>query len=149
MRIILQRVNESRVEVAGQIIGKIQKGLNLLVGITPSDTEQEVAWMARKCLELRIFPDQSGKLSQSVQDIQGGLLVISQFTLYGDCRKGRRPSFDKAAPGAIAEQIYEQFVAKLRASGLQVETGQFGAMMNVYIENDGPVTLILEREAAK
>ena len=149
MRIILQRVNESRVEVAGQIIGKIQKGLNLLVGITPSDTEQEVAWMARKCLELRIFPDQSGKLSQSVQDIQGGLLVISQFTLYGDCHKGRRPSFDKAAPGAMAEQIYEQFVTQLRASGLQVETGQFGAMMNVYIENDGPVTLILEREAAK
>lgn len=149
MRIILQRVNESRVEVAGQIIGKIQKGLNLLVGITPSDTEQEVAWIARKCLELRIFPDQSGKLSQSVQDIQGGLLVISQFTLYGDCRKGRRPSFDKAAPGAMAEQIYEQFVTELRASGLQVETGQFGAMMNVYIENDGPVTLILEREAAE
>ncbi|BDM78449.1 D-aminoacyl-tRNA deacylase [Acaryochloris marina] len=147
MRIILQRVNESRVEVAGQIIGRIEKGLNLLVGITPSDTEQEVAWMARKCLELRIFPDQSGKLSQSVQDIEGGLLVISQFTLYGDCRKGRRPSFDKAAPGAMAEQIYEQFVTKLRASGLQVETGQFGAMMNVYIENDGPVTLILEREA--
>lgn len=149
MRIILQRVNESRVEVAGQIIGKIEKGLNLLVGITPSDTEQEVAWMARKCLELRIFPDPSGKLSQSVQDIQGGLLVISQFTLYGDCRKGRRPSFDKAAPSAMAEQIYEQFVTKLRASGLQVETGQFGAMMNVYIENDGPVTLILEREAAE
>lgn len=147
MRIILQRVNESRVEVAGQIIGRIEKGLNLLVGITPSDTEQEVAWMARKCLELRIFPDQSGKLSQSVQDIEGGLLVISQFTLYGDCRKGRRPSFDKAAPGAIAEQIYEQFVTILRASGLKVETGQFGAMMNVYIENDGPVTLILEREA--
>lgn len=149
MRIILQRVNESRVEVAGQMIGEIQKGLNLLVGITPSDTEQEVAWMARKCLELRIFPDSSGKLSQSVQDIEGGLLVISQFTLYGDCRKGRRPSFDQAAPGAIAEQIYEQFVTKLRASGLQVETGQFGAMMNVYIENDGPVTLILEREAER
>lgn len=149
MRIILQRVNESRVEVAGQMIGEIQKGLNLLVGITPSDTEQEVAWMARKCLELRIFPDSSGKLSQSVQDIEGELLVISQFTLYGDCRKGRRPSFDQAAPGAIAEKIYEQFVTKLRASGLQVETGQFGAMMNVYIENDGPVTLILEREAER
>lgn len=147
MRVILQRVNESRVEVAGQIVGKIQKGLNLLVGITSSDTEQEVAWMARKCLELRIFPDSSGKLSQSVQDIEGGLLVISQFTLYGDCRKGRRPSFDKAAPGAVAEKIYEQFVAQLRDSGLQVETGQFGAMMDVYIENDGPVTLILEREA--
>lgn len=149
MRVILQRVKESRVEVAGQIVGKIQKGLNLLVGITPSDTEQEVAWMARKCLELRIFPDQSGKLSQSVQDIEGGLLVISQFTLYGDCRKGRRPSFDKAAPGAVAEQIYEQFVAKLRDSDLQVETGQFGAMMDVYIENDGPVTLILEREVGE
>ncbi|QUY43900.1 D-aminoacyl-tRNA deacylase [Acaryochloris marina] len=149
MRIILQRVNESRVEVAGQMIGEIQKGLNLLVGITPSDTEQEVAWMARKCLELRIFPDSSGKLSQSVQDIEGELLVISQFTLYGDCRKGRRPSFDQAAPGAIAEKIYDQFVAKLRASGLQVETGQFGAMMNVYIENDGPVTLILERKAER
>lgn len=149
MRIILQRVNESRVEVAGQMIGEIQKGLNLLVGITPSDTEQEVAWMARKCLELRIFPDSSGKLSQSVQDIEGELLVISQFTLYGDCRKGRRPSFDQAAPGAIAEKIYEQFVTKLRASGLQVETGQFGAMMNVYVENDGPVTLILEREAER
>ncbi len=149
MRVILQRVKESRVEVTGQIVGKIQKGLNLLVGITPSDTEQEVAWMARKCLELRIFPDQSGKLSQSVQDIEGGLLVISQFTLYGDCRKGRRPSFDKAAPGAVAEQIYEQFVAKLRDSNLQIETGQFGAMMDVYIENDGPVTLILERESGE
>lgn len=147
MRIILQRVNKSRVEVDGQIVGKIQKGLNLLIGITASDTDQEVAWMARKCLELRIFPDQSGKLSQSVQDIQGELLVISQFTLYGDCRKGRRPSFDRAAPGAVAEQIYQQFVAKLRESGLQVETGEFGAMMQVYIENDGPVTLILEREA--
>nr|WP_299402016.1 D-aminoacyl-tRNA deacylase [Acaryochloris sp. IP29b_bin.148] len=143
----MQRVNKSRVEVAGQIVGKIQKGLNLLVGITPSDTAQEVAWMARKCLELRIFPDSSGKLSQSVQDIEGGVLVISQFTLYGDCRKGRRPSFDKAAPGAIAKQIYEEFVTKLQESGLQVETGQFGAMMDVYIENDGPVTLILEREA--
>ncbi|WP_299491865.1 D-aminoacyl-tRNA deacylase [Acaryochloris sp. IP29b_bin.137] len=149
MRVVLQRVNKSQVEVAGQIVGKIEKGLNLLVGITPSDTEQEVAWMARKCLELRIFPDQLGKLSQSVQDIQGGLLVISQFTLYGDCRKGRRPSFDKAAPGAVAEQIYEKFVAKLRESDLQVETGQFGAMMNVHIENDGPVTLILEREAER
>lgn len=148
MRVILQRVNESRVEVANQIVGKIEKGLNLLVGITASDSEQEVAWMARKCLEIRIFPDSSGKLSQSVQDIEGGLLVISQFTLYGDCRKGRRPSFDQAAPSAVAEHIYEQFVTKLRESGLQVETGQFGAMMNVYIENDGPVTLILEREAA-
>ena len=148
MRVVLQRVKESRVEVSGQIIGNIEKGLNILVGITKSDTEKEVDWMVRKCLELRIFPDQAGKLSQSVQDIQGALLVISQFTLYGDCRKGRRPSFDKAAPGPVAEQLYQQFVAKLKASGLQVETGKFGAMMTVYIENDGPVTLILDREAS-
>lgn len=147
MRVILQRVKESRVEVGGQIIGNIQKGLNLLIGITTSDTEEEVDWMARKCLELRIFPDESGKLSQSIQDIQGALLVVSQFTLYGDCRKGRRPSFDNAAPSAIAETLYNSFVDQLRRSRLQVETGQFGAMMNVYIENDGPVTLILEREA--
>jgi len=110
MHVILQRVKESRVEVAGQIVGNIQKGLNLLIGITASDTEEEVDWMARKCLELRIFPDEAGKLSQSVLDIQGALLVVSQFTLYGDCRKGRRPSFDKAAPGVIAAAIYSKMM---------------------------------------
>jgi D-tyrosyl-tRNA(Tyr) deacylase len=106
--------------------------------------------MARKCLELRLFPDSengNGRFDQSVQEIGGELLVVSQFTLYGDCRKGRRPSFDQAAAPAIAEQLYEQFVAKLRVSGLKVETGKFGAMMQVDIENDGPVTLLLEREA--
>ncbi|NJM64261.1 MAG: D-tyrosyl-tRNA(Tyr) deacylase [Acaryochloris sp. RU_4_1] len=149
MRIVLQRVKASRVEVSGQVIGQIKKGLNLLVGISTSDTEVEIAWLARKCLELRIFSDSLGKLSQSIVDIQGAILVISQFTLYGDCRRGRRPSFDQAAPSPLAEKHYQSFVAKLKESGLQVETGQFGAMMTVFIENDGPVTLILQREASQ
>ena len=134
--------------VEGAIVGQIGRGLNLLVGVAATDTAAELEWMARKCLELRVFPqDDKGRFDQSVVDIQGELLVISQFTLYGDCRKGRRPSFDGAAPPAIAAALYEQFVALLRASGLKVETGQFGAMMQVAIANDGPVTLLLEREA--
>ena len=146
MRVILQRVTSSKVIVEGQTIGKIGRGLNLLVGIADTDTEAELDWMARKCLELRVFPrDDGGRFDQSVQEIQGELLVISQFTLYGDCRKGRRPSFDQAAAPEKAENLYEQFVEKLRQSELKVETGKFGAMMQVSIENDGPVTLILER----
>lgn len=148
MRVVVQRVTQSQVVVDGQVVGKIGRGLNLLVGIAETDTPSELDWMARKCLELRIFPDSSsGRFNQSVQEIGGELLVISQFTLYGDCRKGRRPSFDCAATPTKAEDLYEQFVDKLRQSGLRVETGQFGAMMQVLIENDGPVTLILEREA--
>lgn len=146
MRVLLQRVKSSQVEVEGQAIG-IGRGLNLLVGIAATDTEVELDWMARKCLELRLFPSQSDRLEKSVQDIGGDLLVVSQFTLYGDCRKGRRPSFDRAAPPEQAQQLYEQFVSKLRRSGLRVETGRFGAMMQVLIQNDGPVTLFLEREA--
>jgi D-aminoacyl-tRNA deacylase len=147
MRVLLQRVRSSRVEVDGQVIGQIQRGLNLLVGIAQTDTETELDWMVRKVLELRVFPDETGRLAQSVLEIQGELLVVSQFTLYGDCRKGRRPSFDRSAPGAIAETLFHQFVAKLAQSGLKVATGQFAAMMQVFIENDGPVTLMLEREA--
>jgi D-tyrosyl-tRNA(Tyr) deacylase len=146
MRVILQRVTSSKVIVEGQTIGKIGRGLNLLVGITDTDTEAELDWMARKCLELRVFPrDDGGRFDQSVQEIRGELLVISQFTLYGDCRKGRRPSFDQAAAPEKAEKLYGQFVEKLRQSGLKVETGKFGATMQVSIENDGPVTLVLER----
>jgi D-aminoacyl-tRNA deacylase len=148
MRVVIQRVTASQVVVDGQVIGKIGKGLNLLVGIAETDTERELEWMARKCLDLRIFPtNEQGRFDQSVQEIGGELLVISQFTLYGDCRKGRRPSFDQAAGPDHAEKLYEQFVAKLRQSGLRVETGQFGAMMQVAIANDGPVTLLLERSA--
>ncbi|MEO0409646.1 MAG: D-aminoacyl-tRNA deacylase [Cyanobacteria bacterium P01_A01_bin.135] len=146
MRVILQRVTASGVSVDGQSVGAIGQGLNLLVGIARTDTDAELQWMARKCLDLRLFPSaESDRFEQSVQDIGGELLVISQFTLYGDCRKGRRPSFDKAAAPAIAKEKYDQFVALLRESGLRVETGKFGANMQVSIENDGPVTLILER----
>ena len=150
MRVIVQRVNASQVTVGGEIIGQIERGLNLLVGIAETDTEIEINWIARKCLELRLFSDpqtNSGKWEKSVQEIQGELLVVSQFTLYGDCRKGRRPSFDRSAPPVTAEKLYEQFIEQLRLSGLKVETGKFGAMMQVSIENDGPVTLILEKEA--
>ncbi|QIR38453.1 D-tyrosyl-tRNA(Tyr) deacylase [Tolypothrix sp. PCC 7910] len=149
MRVIIQRVKSSQVTVNGEIVGKIGRGLNLLVGIANTDTDAELDWMVRKCLELRLFPDETGgdRWQKSVQEIGGELLVVSQFTLYGDCRKGRRPSFDHSAVPPLAQDLYEKFVTKLRTSGLKVETGEFGAMMQVDIENDGPVTLILEREA--
>ncbi|WP_013325460.1 D-aminoacyl-tRNA deacylase [Gloeothece verrucosa] len=149
MRVIIQRVISSQVTVDGEIVGKIGRGLNLLVGIAATDTEKEIDWMSRKCLELRLFSTGDGedRWEKSVQDIQGELLVISQFTLYGDCRKGRRPSFSDSAPPPIAQQLYDLFVSKLALSGLRLQTGRFGAMMQVTIENDGPVTLLLEREA--
>lgn len=148
MKVVIQRVRSSQVTVGQDVIGKIGRGLNLLVGIAETDTEMELEWMARKCLELRLFPaDSEGRFDQSILEIQGELLVISQFTLYGDCRKGRRPSFDRAAAPTRAEELYNLFVEKLRASGLRVATGKFGAMMQVEIENDGPVTIVLEREA--
>lgn len=151
MRVLIQRVKSSQVAVNGQVIGQIGRGLNLLVGIASTDTEVELEWMTRKCLELRLFPDEESaegeRWQKSVQEIAGELLVISQFTLYGDCRKGRRPAFDRSAIPESAKKMYEGFVSNLRKSGLRVETGQFGAMMQVSIENDGPVTLFLEREA--
>lgn len=149
MRVVIQRVKSSQVEVANVVVGKIGRGLNLLVGIADTDTEAELDWMARKCLDLRLFPGTDTKTDRwekSVQEIGGELLVISQFTLYGDCRKGRRPSFTHSASPELAQKLYNQFVNKLQQSGLRVETGQFGAMMQVSIENDGPVTLLLERE---
>jgi D-aminoacyl-tRNA deacylase len=149
MRVIIQRVKSSLVTVNGEIVGKIGQGLNLLVGIADTDTDVEIDWMARKCLELRLFSDEKkdDKWQKSVQEIGGELLVVSQSTLYGDCRKGRRPSFDSSASPQLALYLYNRFVTKLQGSGLQVEKGQFGAMMQVTIENDGPVTLLLEREA--
>ncbi|MDY6940057.1 MAG: D-aminoacyl-tRNA deacylase [Cyanobacteriota bacterium] len=151
MRVILQRVKSSQVSVSGRVVGRIERGLNLLVGIARTDTPAELQWMARKCLELRLFPDEaneSGRWEKSAIEIRAEILVVSQFTLYGDCRKGRRPSFDRSASPEPARQLYEEFVSRLRESGLRVETGEFGAMMEVAIENDGPVTLILEREAS-
>jgi D-tyrosyl-tRNA(Tyr) deacylase len=159
MRVIIQRVKSSQVTVNGEIVGKIGQGLNLLVGIADTDTEAELDWMVRKCLDLRLFPGddiksdraqrsaKGDRWEKSVQEIGGELLVVSQFTLYGDCRKGRRPSFSRSSAPEVAQKLYEQFVEKLRQSGLRVETGQFGAMMQVSIENDGPVTLLLERES--
>ncbi|MDQ3309097.1 MAG: D-aminoacyl-tRNA deacylase [Gemmatimonadota bacterium] len=145
MRVVLQRVSHARVSVAARVTGRIGRGLLLLAGFTAADSEDSVSWMADKALGLRIFSDEQGKMNRSVADIDGGLLVVSQFTLYGDTRKGRRPSFVEAAPPEIAIPLYERFVALLRASGLRVETGEFGAMMDVELVNDGPVTLILER----
>ena len=146
MRVVIQRVQSSKVEIQGNVTGEIGRGLNLLVGIGASDTEAEVDWMVRKCLDLRLFPgENSNSWDYSVQDIQGEILVISQFTLYGDCRKGRRPSFSESATPDTAQLLYEQFVNKLKESGLHIATGEFGANMQVNIDNDGPVTLILER----
>jgi D-tyrosyl-tRNA(Tyr) deacylase len=149
MRVVVQRVQSAQVTVQGQVIGQIGAGLLLLVGITATDTEAELDWMARKCLSLRLFPSperpECDRWDASVQDIQGALLVVSQFTLYGDCRKGRRPSFVQAAAPALAEPRYDDFVQRLKASGLTVATGQFGADMAVALVNDGPVTLWLER----
>jgi D-aminoacyl-tRNA deacylase len=146
MRVVIQRVKASSVTVDGVTLGQIGRGLNLLVGIAPTDTDTELDWMVRKILSLRLFPSEGQeRWDLSVSEIQGELLVISQFTLYGDCQKGRRPSFDGAAPPAQAEALFNRFVAKLRESGLKIETGRFGAMMQVAIANDGPVTLILEK----
>lgn len=146
MRVVIQRVQSSKVEIQGKVTGEIGRGLNLLVGIGASDTEAEVDWMVRKCLDVRLFPgENSHRWDYSVQEIQGEILVISQFTLYGDCRKGRRPSFSNSATPDTAQFLYDQFVSKLKESGLHIATGEFGANMQVSIDNDGPVTLILER----
>ncbi|MCL2932561.1 MAG: D-aminoacyl-tRNA deacylase [Trichodesmium sp. MAG_R03] len=150
MRVVIQRVNFSQVKVNEEIVGKIGKGLNLLVAISTTDTEAEIDWMVRKCLDIRLFPDldsNSNRWAKSVKDIDGELLIVSQFTLYGDCSKGRRPSFDNSASPEVAQQLYQLFVKQIKLSGLKVATGIFGAMMQVEIDNDGPVTLLLEKEA--
>jgi D-tyrosyl-tRNA(Tyr) deacylase len=133
------------VTVDGRVTGQIGAGLLLLTGFIAADTEETLAWMADKVVGLRIFADEEGKMNRSIAEAGGGLLVVSQFTLYGDARKGRRPSFVDAARPDVAIPLYERFIALLRSSGLQVETGEFGAMMDVELVNDGPVTLILER----
>lgn len=145
MRVLLQRVSRAEVRVAGEVRGRIGRGYLLLVGITTADTPDVVTWMADKVLGLRLFGDDEGKMNRDLAEVGGGLLVVSQFTLYGDARKGRRPSFVDAARPEVATPLYEEFVALLRASGTAVETGEFGAMMEVELVNDGPVTLWLER----
>jgi D-tyrosyl-tRNA(Tyr) deacylase len=144
---VLQRVSEARVRVGGRVTGEIGRGHLLLVGFQPADGDAEIDWMAEKVIGLRVFPDGEGKMNLGLDDIGGDLLVVSQFTLYGDTRKGRRPSFVSAAPPEVAVPLYERFLRRLRdrAPG-RVETGEFGAMMAVELVNDGPVTLVLERE---
>ena len=147
MRVVLQRVSRAAVRVDGKTVGEIGRGFLVLVGFAPTDTEPSIDWMADKVLGLRLFGDAEGKMNLALDDVGGALLVVSQFTLYGDTRKGRRPSFVDAAPPAVAVPLYERFVALLRerGGGTKVETGEFGAMMEVELVNDGPVTLMLER----
>ena len=145
MRILLQRVSRAEVRVGARVTGKIGRGFLLLVGFTASDTEATLTWMADKIIGLRLFGDADDKMNLALADVSGALLVVSQFTLYGDAAKGRRPSFLDAARPEIAIPLYEQFVARLRERGVHTETGEFGAMMDVELVNDGPVTLWLEK----
>ena len=148
MRIVLQRVSQASVSIAGRTVGRIDRGFCLLVGITHGDTAAEADWLADKVAGLRLFSDADGKMNLGLADVGGSVLAVSQFTLYGDASKGRRPSFIAAARPEEAAPLYEAFIAALRARGLTVETGEFGAAMLVKIQNDGPVTLILERDAS-
>jgi D-tyrosyl-tRNA(Tyr) deacylase len=145
MRLLLQRVSRAEVRVDGRVTGRIGRGYLLLVGFAESDDESPLAWMADKVVGLRLFGDDDGKMNLGLEDVGGALLVVSQFTLYGDARKGRRPSFVEAARPETAIPLYDRFVALLRDRGVPVETGEFGAMMDVELVNDGPVTLWLER----
>jgi D-aminoacyl-tRNA deacylase len=148
VRVVLQRVSRAQVRIGGRIAGQIGQGFLVLAGFAPTDTDAQIAWMADKILGLRLFGDAEGKMNRDLAEVGGGVLVVSQFTLYGDASKGRRPSFIAAAPPAIAIPLYERFVALLREKSggtIPVETGEFGAMMDVELVNDGPVTLVLER----
>ena len=145
MRALLQRVSKAKVTVDGETVGAIQQGLVVLLGVTHDDTEAEAKWLANKIAGLRIFEDQAGKMNLSLFDVDGSVLVVSQFTLFGDARKGRRPSFTSAARPDQAEPLVLYFAEQIRQRGLQVEMGVFGALMQVEIHNDGPVTLMLEK----
>ena len=144
MRAVLQRVRQARVLMDGEVIGQIGPGLLILLGVQRSDTPVQAQWLADKVVGLRIFNDADGKMNRDVAEIGGGVLVVSQFTLYGDCRKGRRPSFVDAAPPEIAIPLYEAFVDAVKAHGVPTATGRFGADMQVELVNDGPVTLIVD-----
>ena len=144
MRAVIQRVKHSSVTVDGNILGEIGNGLLVLLGVTHTDTEKEVNWLAAKVKDLRIFEDEEGKMNLGLEDIKGELLVISQFTLYGNCIKGRRPGFTEAARPDLAEPLYEKFLEKCRSFGITTECGKFGADMKVELLNDGPVTMIID-----
>ena len=144
MRAVLQRVTRAKVTVAGEIVGQIGPGLLVLVGVEQDDTEQDARALAERTISLRIFEDPDGKMNLSVRDINGSVLVVSQFTLLGDCRKGRRPSFIDAAPPERADELYKLYVAAIAAENISTATGKFRAMMEVELVNDGPVTLLLD-----
>ena len=144
MRSVIQRVNSASVTVDGEVIGKIGKGLLVLLGVCDADTEADMKWLCDKIAGLRIFTDENDKMNLSLEDVSGEILVVSQFTLYGDCKKGRRPNFTGAGKPDFAEKMYEEFVKYLKTKIEVVETGSFGADMQVLLENDGPVTLIID-----
>jgi D-tyrosyl-tRNA(Tyr) deacylase len=144
MRVVIQRVSEARVRIDGEVAGEISKGLLVLLGVTHTDTPEHAQWLADKVVDLRIFEDEDGKMNRDLIEIGGGVLIVSQFTLYGDCRKGRRPSFIEAAPPPVAVPLYEAFINAVKARGVPTATGRFGAMMDVELVNDGPVTLIVD-----
>ena len=144
MRVVLQRVNHAEVSVSGETIGRIGSGLLALTAVSRDDNDNDLIWMSRKIIDLRVFDDDNGNLNLSLRDVHGQLLVVSQFTLYGDCKKGRRPSYSEAAPPAQAEALYNRFVEILREAVPGVQTGRFQAEMEVCLTNDGPVTLILD-----
>ena len=144
MRAVIQRVKGAQVRVGGATVGEIEKGLLVLLGVENNDGLEDVSYLAAKILELRIFEDEDSKMNLSFQDIRGEIMVVSQFTLLGDCRKGRRPSFTDAAPPHLARDLYEQFISYLVKSNLKVAQGEFQAMMEVHLINDGPVTFILD-----
>ena len=149
MRAVLQRVSRASVTIGGEVHGAIERGLLILLGVCEGDGEAEVDYLADKCVGLRIFTDENDKMNLSVGDVGGGLLIVSQFTLYGDCKKGKRPSFIRAARPETAIPLYERFIERCRASGLPVETGEFGADMQVELLNDGPVTILMDTEEMK
>ncbi|MET0593174.1 MAG: D-aminoacyl-tRNA deacylase [Polyangiaceae bacterium] len=148
MRAVVQRVTAARVEVAGEIVGQIEKGLVAFIGIGKGDGEAEARYLADKIVEMRVFEDDAGKMNRALADVSGGLLLVSQFTLYGDTSRGRRPGFDRAMPPAEAEKLYDHFVTLVRARYSPVATGRFRADMRVLVDNDGPVTLLLETPLA-
>ena len=144
MRAVVQRVTSSSVKIDEKIVGSIKEGLNVLIGISKDDTLEDLKYIRDKIINLRIFHDENDKMNLSILDVKGELLIISQFTLYGDCRKGRRPNFMEAKGGEEAKELYEEFISLMSESNLKVETGEFGADMKVEINNDGPVTLLLD-----
>ena len=146
MRAVVQRSGPASVTVDGSVVGAIDRGVVVLVGVAPADGDAEAAWLADKVANLRIFNDDEGKMNRALVDVGGEALVVSQFTLYGDARKGRRPSFIRAAQGPEAERVYERVVAELRGLGIVCATGRFGAMMDVALTNEGPVTILLDSE---